>query len=246
MKRLITACAASGLLAAAIVTPAAADAPPASTCFSYSSDQWVQVEFTATPGACSSAHNGEVLGQVTVPADIAAAGYGSDQVRSWAFQACQPVAVNYAWTAAKSKYPKASYTLPRSARLNVQFPSAQAWAQGQQWAACLGQSRNEKLTKAVNRTGSVKGKGLKPYVCLSPQNWKGTKCSKPDAVRLTNQTWLAKSYVETYPGSNPLLKRAGKACKKMRKKGWTLRTWYVPGLSAWERGNKYGFCEFVK
>lgn len=217
--------------------------PPASTCFTYSADQWVQDAFTATAVDCALPHNGEVLGIVQLPADVAAAGYAADSVKAWAFRACQPVAVNYAWTKTKPKYPKSSYVMPRSARLNVQLPTVDEWNASQRWAACLGQSRNQKLTAPASRTGSVKGKGLKPYVCLNPRGWRGMKCSKPDAVKLTNQVWIS---VAQYPGTNKMLTKTQKSCQKLRKKGWTLRTWYVPGAAAWDRGNHYGFCEFVK
>ena len=83
------------------------------TCFSYSADQWLQSTFTADPGDCT-AHNGEVLGTAACR-EVAATGYASAGVKRWAFQACQPIAVDYVWTKPKPKFPKASYVMPRSA-----------------------------------------------------------------------------------------------------------------------------------
>lgn len=235
-----------GAATSAIAAPAQAVPPVAGTCLNYSTVQWKQASFTATPIDCLTSHNGEVLGTVTVPADIAATGYGSVSVKGWAFQACQTVAVSYAWTASKPTYPKSSYVMPRSARLFVQLPGVDAWNAGERWAVCLGQSRNVQLTAPLPRTGSVQSEGLKPYVCLNPRGWRGMKCSKTDAVRLTNQVWIPGSYSAAYPGTNRMLTKTQKACQKLRKKGWTLRTWYVPGQTAWDRGNRYGFCEIVK
>lgn len=230
-------------------TAAQAAAPSPGTCFSYSADQWIQTTFTASVVDCATSHNGEVLAQVEVPPDIAATGYGSSTMTGWAFNACQPLAVDYIWSpsaTANPLYPKSSFVMPRSARLNVQLPTPEAWGSGQRWAACLGQSRNVKLTAPQARTGSVKSLGLKPYVCLNPRNWKGRNCASRDAVRLTNQVWLATDFGQAYPGTKSLLNTAAKACEDMRLKKWSLRTWYIPGLGAWERGNKYGFCEFLK
>ncbi len=243
MNRMWVAAIASAIAVPAMAAVAQAAPPPVSTCFTYSADQWVQSGFSATPGDCAVAHNGEVLGVVTIPADVAAGGYSADAVKAWAFRECQSVAVNYAWSKTKPKYPKSSYVMPRSARLNVQLPTVDQWNASERWAACLGQSRNQKLTAAAGRTGSVKGLGLKPYVCLNPLGWSGMKCGKPDAVRLTNQVWISSGQ---YVGTKKMLSKTQKACQKLRKKGWTLRTWYVPGAAAWDRGNHYGFCELVK
>lgn len=237
--------AATATMVAAV--PANAAPPPVGSCFSYSSTQWVQTEFTATPGDCGATHNGEVLGLVSIPADIEATGYGSAVMKGWAYTACQSVAINYVWSASKPRYAKSSYVLPRTARLNIQIPTGQQWVEGDRWVACLGQSRNTKLTAAQNRTGSVKGQGLKPYVCYSTRNWNGAKCGKPDAVRMTNQVWLpTKGYDMDYPGSDKLLAKTRKACQKLRKKKDAVRTWFVPGLAAWDRGNRYGFCQIGK
>ncbi len=235
---------ASGVVATAGPAPAA---PPAvGSCFSYSADQWVQLEFTATGADCATAHNGEVLGVLSIPADIEASGYGSSVMKGWAFQSCQSTAVNYVWKSGQGRYPRATYVMPRSARVNVQIPTGVQWQQGERWVVCLGQSRNPKLTAPATRTGSVRAKGLKPYVCYSTRNWNGSKCGKPDAVRLTNQVWLPSGYDMDYPGSDRLLVRTQKACLKLRKKKDSLRTWFVPGLAAWDRGNRYGFCQFEK
>lgn len=237
------------LMAGALVataTPALAEPPAVGTCFSYSADQWVQNEFTAGPVDCAAAHNGEVLGVLSVPADIEATGYGSAIMKGWAFQNCQSTAVNYVWGGGKGRYPRATYVMPRSARVNVQIPTGVQWQQGERWVVCLGQSRNPKLSAPQARTGSVRGKGLKPYICYSTRSWNGAPCTKPDAVRLTNQVWLAKGYDMDYPGSDKLLRRTQKACLKLRKKKDSLRTWFVPGLAAWDRGNRYGFCQFEK
>lgn len=227
-------------------SPAQAAPPTVGTCLTYSSDQWVQSTFTAGTFDCATSHNGEVLGTVAIPAEIEATGYSSSAMLAWAFRACQTTAVDYTWTASKAKYTKSSYVMPRSARLNIQVPTPQAWAAGDRWAACLGQSRNTALSKPQARTGSVRGTGLKPYVCMNPRNWNGMKCSKPDAIRLTNQVWLATSYGQAYPGSDKLLRVTQKSCQRLRKNRDTLRTWFVPGFAAWERGNRYGFCQFVK
>lgn len=229
-----------------VTAPAQAVPPQVGSCLTYTSVQWAQDAFTAAPVDCLSSHNGEVLGTVAIPADIAATGYASTSVKGWTFRACQPVAVDYAWTESKPKHPKSSYVMPRSARLNVQLPGVDAWNAGERWAVCLGQSRNVKLTMPLTRTGSVQGKGLKPYVCLNPRGWRGMKCGKPDAVRLTNQVWIPTSYSASYPGTNRMLHKTQKACQDLRKKGFILRTWYVPGQTAWDRGDRYGFCEIVK
>jgi hypothetical protein len=241
---IVTACVA----VAGVATPAAAEPPTSGTCFSYSAEQWVQTPFTAGLVDCATGHNGEVLGTVYLPEEIATAGYGSSAAKGWAVRACQPLAVAYAWTKPKPKFPKPTYVMPRTARLNVQFPTAAEWDTGQRWATCLGQSRNTGLTRAQTRTGSVAARGLKPYVCLNPRGWRGMKCSKPDAVRLTNQVWIPTSYTQSYPGTNRMLKKTQKACRKLAKKRkkWTLRTYYVPGKAAWDRGNRYGFCEIIK
>lgn len=237
-----------GLVAAGMAGPAQAAPPPVGSCLNYTADQWVQTGFSATTFDCATPHNGEVMGTVQVPAEIAAKGYFSGAVKAWSFRACQGIAVSYVWTKPKPKFPRASYTLPRSARLNVQLPVPDLWNAGERWVTCLGQSRNVKLSSAQARTGSVRGAGLKPYVCLNPRGWRGTKCTKHDAVRLTNQVWIPDSYTTSYPGTKRMLKKTQKACMKLKKprKRYSLRTWYVPGLAAWERGNRYGFCEIVK
>ncbi len=242
--RILAGLAAVALLA--LPAPAHAEPPVVGTCVNYAADQWGQTAFTATTVDCATPHNGEVVGLVSLPAEIAATGYGSAASKGWAFRACQSAAIDYVWTGTASKYPKASYVLPRSARLYVQVPTPEAWAAGERWAVCLGHSRNVALTQPQARTGSVRGTGLKPYVCLSPRGWKGMKCGRTDAVRLTHQVWLAASYAQPYPGTNRLLTKTQTACSKLRKKGWTLRTWFVPGQSSWDRGNRYGFCEIVK
>lgn len=235
---------AAGLVAAA--APSQAAPPTAGNCFSYSADQWVQLEFTAALVDCAVPHNGEVLGLVTVPADIEASGYGSAIMKGWAYTACQSAAVDYLWPTGSARYPKSSYVLPRTARLNVQIPTGLQWAEGERWAVCLGQSRNVKLTAATNRTGSVRGTGLKPYVCYSTRNWSGAPCTRPDAVRMTQQVWLPTGYDMDYTGSDKLLARTRKACQKMLKGQDRLLTWFVPGLAAWDRGNRYGFCQIGK
>jgi hypothetical protein len=234
---------ASGLSLAA--PPAQATPPAVGTCLTYSADQWLQTEFTASLVDCATGHNGEVMGLVTIPADIEATGYGSSAMRAWAFRACQAVSVDYIWRKGTPRYPKASIVLPRTARLTVQIPTGQQWAEGDRWAACLGQNRNVKLSAAQTRTGSVRAQGVRPFVCHNPRGWKGIDCRKPDAVKLTHQVWLPTRYDSAFPGSTKLLKRTQKSCQKLRRKGDTLRTWFVPGLSAWDRGNRYGFCEFV-
>lgn len=226
--------------------PAQADTPVVGSCLNYTEDQWRQTAFSATAVDCTLPHNGEVLGTVGLPDDIIATGYGSSSAKGWAYRTCQSVAVEYVWTATSTKYPKSSYVLPRSARLYVQLPSAEQWAAGERWAACVGQSRNVALTAPSVRTGSVRALGLKPYVCLNPRNWNGTRCGRTDAVRLTSQVWIPSSYAAAYPGTNRMLAKTRRACVKLRKRGWTLRTWYVPGLTSWERGNRYGYCEIVK
>lgn len=231
---------------AAVAPPAQAAPPTVATCFTYSADQWLQVEFTAPLVDCALTHNGEVMGLVTVPPEIETTGYGSSPMRAWAFRSCQAVAVDYVWRSGTSRYPKASIVLPRTARLSVQLPTGQQWAEGDRWAACLGQSRNVRLTAAQSRTGSVRAQGIRPYVCYNPRGWKGIKCRKPDAVKLTNQVWLPTSYDSDFPGSTRLLAKTERGCLKLRKKGDTLRTWFVPGLSDWNLGNRYGFCQFVK
>lgn len=238
-------------LAAALVgagSPAIAQQPSPGACFTYSADQWLQTGFSATTGDCTTPHNGEVLGTVLLPPDIAASGWGSAEVKGWAFRACAPIAVDYVWTKGRLKLPSGSYVMPRSARLNVQLPKPDEWNAGQRWATCIGQSRNVRLGAPQQRVGTVQGLGFKPYVCLNPRGWRGIKCKNIDAVRLTNQVWIPKSYGQAYPGRSRMLKRTGKACRKLIKKrnNWTLRTVYVPGLAAWERGNRYGFCEIIK
>lgn len=245
MKFAITALAVGvGLVVAA--PPAAAVAPVPGTCFSYSADQWLQTEFTATTADCAASHNGEVLGSVIVPADIVATGFGSSAMKAWAFRACQAVAVDYIWRTGTPRYPKASIVLPRTARLSVQIPTGVQWVAGDRWAACLGQSRNAKLTAAQARTGSVRAQGVRPFVCYNPRTWNGVDCRKSGAVKVTHQVWLPTSYDSDFPGSAKLLAQAQKGCLKLKRKKDTLRSWFVPGLPAWDRGNRYGFCEFVK
>lgn len=233
---------AAGVVAAA--GPSVAAPPPVGACFSYSAEQWVQTEFTAPLVDCAAAHNGEVLGLVTIPADLTE--YGSLDMKGWAYQQCQAVATAYVWKGKAGRYPKSTYVLPRSARLNIQIPTGQQWVDGERWAACLGQSRNQKLSAAQNRIGSVRGQGLKPYVCYSTRNWKGSKCSKPDAVRMTNQVWLPKGNSGEWVGSDKVLRQTQQACNKLRKKKDLLRTWFTPGYQAWSRGNMYGFCQIAK
>jgi hypothetical protein len=45
-----------------------------------------------------------------------------------------------------------------------------------------------------------------------------------------------------------MLKKTERMCRALikKRKKWTLRSYYVPGLAAWERGNKFGFCEIIK
>jgi hypothetical protein len=63
---------------------------------------------------------------------------------------------------------------------------------------------------------------------------------------MTNQVWLAKGHDMDYPGSNVLLGKTRKLCLKLAKKRDQVRTWFVPGLAAWDRGNRYGFCQIAK
>ncbi len=244
--RLTSASLFAAVTIAGIAAPAAAAPPVAQTCFSYSTDQWVQAEYTAVAGSCDTAHNGEVLAVVGVPADVEATGYGSAAMKGWGFQVCQSAATTYVWKGKSLRYPQASYVMPRSARLNVQIPTGQQWAEGQRWVACLGQSRNQKLSAPQARTGSVRALGLSPYVCYSTRTWNGKKCGTPDAVRMTNQVWLPKGHDMDYPGSDRLLGLTRKACQKLAKRKDQVRSWFVPGLSAWDRGNRYGFCHIGK
>lgn len=249
MKTFMIGVAATATALVGLSTPAQAAPPSPGTCFSYSNDQWLQTSFTAGLTDCANSHNGEVLAQVSVPGEIEATGFGSATMRAWAFSACQPLAVDYIWSpsaTANPLYPKASFVMPRSARLNVQLPTEAQWANGERWALCLGQSRNVKLSAPQARQGSVKALGLKPYICMNPRKWKGANCKKRDVVRLTNQVWLPVNYGDAYPGTRTLLSRTSKMCEDMRLKKWSLRTWYVPGMAAWDRGNKFGFCEFIK
>ena len=43
-------------------------------------------------------------------------------------------------------------------------------------------------------------------------------------------------------------KKTRSACRKLAKKrkAWTMRTYYVPGLTAWDRGNQNGYCEIIR
>jgi hypothetical protein len=241
---------ASGILFGVVVpsAPAAAEPPPEQTCFTYTADQWVSPVFGATTVDCAQPHNGEVLGAVQVPEGIAVTGHASPEVRGWAFRACQPVATAYVWKGGPGKYPEASYVMPRTGRLNSQLPTVEQWAAGERWAACLGQSRNTRLTAALLRAGSIKGSGLKPYVCRDPRtrSWPGTRCRGDDTVRLTNQVWVATSYSQQYPGTGKVLERTRTKCEKLSKRGWTVRSWYVSGAAAWDRGNRFGYCEIAK
>lgn len=253
MKASLIALVAAGIASLGLNTPAQAQtvppAPSPGTCFSYSEDQWQAPFYTASGGDCNTSHNGEVLAAVDIPADIAATGLGSSTMKGWAYNVCQPLAVDYVWSPdAKQNplYPKGSFVMPRSARLYVQLPTADAWMAGANWAACLGQSRNTKLSAPQARTGSVKALGLKPWICMNPRSWKGVSCGKRDRVRLVNQVWLPINYGDAYPGTRPMLARTAKLCNQMRVKKWSLRTWYVPGMTSWDRGNKFGFCEFIK
>jgi hypothetical protein len=247
MRRILVAVAVAGLIGPALsAAPAAAQAPESGTCFTYSREQWVQAEFTATTEDCSQPHNGEVLGSVQVPGSMASSGHASPEVKGWAYRACQSVATDYVWKGKRKKYPKSTYVMPRSGRLNIQVPTLGQWNAGERWAVCLGQSRNKRLKAPQLRTGTIAGKGLKPYICMNPKNWRGTRCKSKDAVRLTNKVWLPKNYSAGYPGSGRLLKRTRAKCDKLRKRGWTLRTWFVAGGAAWDRGNRFGYCEIVK
>lgn len=244
MKFAITALAVGmGLVVPA--SPATA-APVPATCFNYSADQWLQTEFTAATFDCATKHNGEVLGSVTIPADIVATGFGSSAMKAWAFRACQAVSVDYIWRTGTPRYPKASIVLPRTARLSVQIPTGVQWVAGDRWAACLGQSRNVKLSAAQARTGSVRAQGVRPFVCYNPRTWNGANCRTSGAVKMTHQVWLPTSYDAAFPGSGKLLARTQKACLKLKRKRDDLSSWFVPGLPAWDRGNRYGFCAFVK
>jgi hypothetical protein len=229
-------------------SPAVAVPPDPGTCFTYTTDQWAQTGFSATTGDCSNPHNGEVLGTVWAPPEIAVSGWGSEEVKAWAFRACAPIGVDYVWTRGRLKLPTQSYVMPRSARLNVQLPKPDEWSAGQRWATCIGQSRNVRLSAPKQRVSSVRGLGFKPYVCLNPRGWRGMKCTKIDAVRLTHQVWIPKAYGQTYPGRSRMLKKTERMCRALikKRKKWTLRSYYVPGLAAWERGNKFGFCEIIK
>ena len=91
-----------------------------------------------------------------IPPEIEATGYGSSAMKAWAFRACQAPSVDYIWRTGTPRYPKASIVLPRTARLNVQIPSGVQWVAGERWAACLGQSRNVKLSASQTRAGSVR------------------------------------------------------------------------------------------
>ena len=86
--------------------------------------------------------------------------------------------------------------------------------------------------------------GVKPHRCVSPPKWNYVKCGKPDAAALTNQVWIARSYTQKYPGTNKALKRTLVKCKRLAKKKERVRTWFIPGKKAWNRGNKFGYCEF--
>lgn len=249
MRRMLVAVGLAGLIGSALgAAPASAQPTPPEpgTCFTYSAEQWVQAEFTATTGDCAQPHNGEVFGSVLIPDGVAASGHASPEVKGWGYRACQVVATRYVWKGKRKKYAKATYVMPRSGRLNMQVPTLEQWDAGERWAACIGQSRNKRLTAPQSRSGSIAGKGLKPYICMNPKNWRGTRCNRNDAVRLTNQVWLPTSNSAGYPGTGRLLKRTRAKCEKLRKRGWTLRTWFVAGGAAWDRGNRFGYCEIVK
>ena len=60
---------------------------------------------------------------------------------------------------------------------------------------------------------------------------------------MTNVVWL-KPYKAKFPGS--AIKLAKKKCKALAGRTRKARTWYVPGRSAWNYGDHFGYCEIVE
>ena len=124
-RRLVIAVAAVGVLASA-AAPASAEPPAPATCFSYSADQWLQSTFTADPGDCATPQR-RGAGNREPAAGGRRGWHASAGVKRWAFQACQPIAVDYVWTKPKPKFPR-PHTSCRAAPASM--CSSRPWTHG--------------------------------------------------------------------------------------------------------------------
>lgn len=221
--------------------PVAASPPQVGTCWPFSDRQWDRSSLApVAPVDCGTSHTAEAMAVVKMPKKIAK---GSDKAMwAWAFQKCHNAAMPYLLAGQSVPLPVKSYALPATAQLATYIPTSKQWRAGERWVACVG--FNTSLGTAVPRTGAVRGQGVLPHECVSTSTWRTTPCSASGAAQLTNVVWLSKKLGQKYPGTRKAVKQAKVKCKALaRSRGKNASVWFVPGKSAWNYGDRYGYCQ---
>ena len=119
-------------------------------------------------------------------------------MKGWAFRSCQTGGGQLRVVRHEDQVPEEQ--LRDAALCPVEHPVADTGAvgSGERWAACLGQSRNQKLSAAQTDRLRCAVRGS-PTCALNPRGWGGMKCGETDDVRLTHQVWIPSSYTQAYP-----------------------------------------------
>lgn len=232
-----------GLVALGLAAPAGAAGPPApGTCLQLTGKQWNRSTIPAVGSVdCAQSHTAEVMGTVPVPNKIWRKASGPFWV--WAYRKCHTVGVTYVWGNESAPLPVASYARPMSAQLATYEPTRQQIRAGQRWVACVGFNTTA-ASRVSPRVGTIAYTGLQPTMCVSRTTWRMQDCLAADSAPLTNVVWLKNA--TKYPGDAQAVQLAQQKCQALASsRGMQVRTWYVPGKSAWGYGNHFGYCEIA-
>jgi hypothetical protein len=232
----------AGMLVLGLVpaAPAAAQAPAPGTCWPFTDRQWDRANLPNVGAVdCASSHTAEAMGSVRVTPK--AGRMGERAFWAWAFRKCHTVGITYVWGNESAPLPVSSYARPMSAQLATYIPTRAQRRAGERWVSCVGFNTTP-TGQATARTGSIAFSGLEPHFCVSGNTWRWQACSAPDSKVMTNVVWLKKSYGAKYPGTRKAVKLAKKKCSALAGRTRTARTWYVPGKSAWNYGDHFGYC----
>lgn len=223
--------------------PAVADAPAPGTCWPLTDRQWDRSTLPNVGAVdCNTTHTAEAMGSIRVTKK--ASRMSERAFWAWAFRGCHAVGITYVWGNDPAPLPVSSYARPMSAQLATYIPTSAQRRAGERWVSCVGFNTTP-TGRATGRTGSIAFSGLLPHQCVSTKNWRWQACSAPNSAALTNVVWL-KPYAAKYPGTSKAVTLAKKKCTALAGRTRTVRTWYVPGKSAWNYGDHFGYCEITE
>lgn len=173
---------------------------------------------------CDSRHTAQLLGRVR----------GERLTPAGAFRSCHSRAVRFV-----NQGSAASSALPRTAQLSVYVTD------NRRRALCVGFNTSPRGA-VVGRVGSVRDTGLTPRVCLNTKTWQQQACSLGTSVAMTNVAWMSTSPGQRYPGNKRAMRLAAQQCLAVATPaGLIPEAWFVPGVPAWNAGNRYALCQLV-